>query len=138
MRAANMTQEQRSDSARNAVIARWTRAKAGKEKRTSPSAEDRDKFARLLASWHDERDTSSSFSSEIALCPSYQKIIGMGPVAIPLILSQLRSEGDEPDHWFYALRAISDADPVSEQDRGQISKMAAAWLGWGEVEGYAG
>jgi len=56
----------------------------------------------------------------------------MGDVAIPLILAELRSEGDEPDHWFWALHAITDTDPVKEEDRGNIVKMGAAWLKWGE------
>ena len=55
----------------------------------------------------------------------------MGPRAIPLILKQLESEGDQPDMWFWALRTLTNADPVSEADRGNIVRMANAWLEWG-------
>jgi len=74
--------------------------------------------------------------SDMALCPAYQSVIGMGPIAIPFILAQLDSEGDEPDHWFWALRVLTEADPVKEEDRGNIVKMAAAWTEWGRREGY--
>jgi hypothetical protein len=94
------------------------------------------KFRRLVAQWHSERDVTSSVT-EMVTCPSYQRIIGMGGVAVPLILSELQSEGPEPDHWFWALRVLTDADPVAEEDRGDIVKMAAAWLEWGRAQGYA-
>jgi hypothetical protein len=102
-----------------------------------PSIEDSLRFERLVEEWHGERDATSSVT-DMAMCPSYQKLIALGAVAIPLILSKLRSEGDEPDHWFWALRALTDFDPVPDQDRGQIEKMAQAWLRWGEQQGYAG
>jgi hypothetical protein len=73
----------------------------------------------------------------MATCPAYQSIIGIGPAAIPLILSQLESEGEEPDHWFWALRALTSADPVKEEDRGDIVRMATAWIEWGRAQGYA-
>jgi hypothetical protein len=95
------------------------------------------KFHALTAQWRSERNPAS-WVSDMAMCPAYQKIIGMGPVAVPLILAELESEGNEPDHWFWALRAITNVDPVPEQDRGDIVKMATAWLDWGRNEEYAG
>ena len=44
------------------------------------------------------------------------------------ILEEL--EGDDPDHWFPALEAITGANPVPESDFGNLAKMADAWLGW--------
>ncbi len=87
-------------------------------------------FPFLAKRWHEERGATSSIT-KMALCPSYQRIIGMGPRAIPLILKQLESEGDQPDMWFWALRTLTNADPVSEADRGNIVRMANAWLEWG-------
>lgn len=63
---------------------------------------------------------------------SYQQIIGMGPQVIPLILADLQRE---PDHWFWALEAITGENPVVQADRGDISAMANAWLEWGEQRG---
>ena len=76
--------------------------------------------------------------TEMAMLPPYQSIIGMGEEAIPLILAQLKSEGDEPDQWFWALAAITGANPISAEDKGNFAKMAQAWFNWAEDAGYAG
>ncbi|MGD1072729.1 MAG: hypothetical protein ABSB15_21620 [Bryobacteraceae bacterium] len=75
--------------------------------------------------------------TEMSMCPSYQAIIGMGKSAVPLLLSQIQSEGDDPDQWFWALSSITGVDPVNDVDRGDFSQMATAWLEWGRREGYA-
>src|SRR5947207_10431415 len=59
-------------------------------------------------------------STEIALHPAYQQIIGMGKEAIPLILEELQRE---EDHWFWALKSITGDDPVAPSERGQLPKM---------------
>lgn len=69
----------------------------------------------------------------MAMHPAYQQIIGMGPVAIPLLLRELQKS---PDHWFWALKAITDVDPVPASERGRQKQMAAAWLRWGKEHGY--
>jgi hypothetical protein len=74
--------------------------------------------------------------TEAVLCPAYQSLIGMGEEAVAFILSQLESEGTEPDQWFWALRAITGADPVEESDRGNYLRMAQSWLEWGKKNGY--
>lgn len=92
-------------------------------------------FNDFLENWHKERGATSSIT-EMAMCPSYQNIIGMGRRAIPLILHQLLIEGDEPDMWFWALCAITSADPVTNDMRGDFSQMAEAWLNWGRAKQY--
>jgi len=95
------------------------------------------RFQDLVARWHKERGVTSSVE-KMAMCPAYQTIIAMGPdSAIPLILRQLASEGDNPDHWFWALRFLANDDPVSADDRGDMKRMAAAWLDWGRRNLYA-
>lgn len=94
------------------------------------------KFQALAKQWQLERGAMSSIT-EMSILPSYQKIIGMGEDAIPLILARLRSEGDEPDQWFWALRSLTDVNPVKEEDQGDFQAMAQAWLAWGESEEYA-
>lgn len=86
-------------------------------------------FKQLLSQWHAERGSSSS-TTEIVLCPSYQAIIGMGSKVVPLILAQMEAEGEHPDHWFWALRVLTKADPIPEEDQGDSRKMAQAWLQW--------
>jgi hypothetical protein len=87
------------------------------------------KFQSLVADWRTQRGAISSIT-ESALCPAYQSIIGMGDTAVPFILSQLESEGEEPDQWFWALKAITGEDPVQNEDRGDFVAMAKSWLEW--------
>jgi hypothetical protein len=86
-------------------------------------------FEYLRDQWYIERGAASSIS-QIAMCQSYQRIIAKGPAVIPHILRQMEAEGDEPDMWFWALRVLTDTDPVSEEDRGDFPNMAKAWLKW--------
>ncbi len=90
---------------------------------------DDNSFVRLVEQWRVERGAKSSLSDMI-LCPSYLRIIGMGEEALPLVLRQLKSEGDDPDHWFTALEAITGQDPVPKDAYGDTVKMAEAWLLW--------
>ena len=86
-------------------------------------------FADLVARWHMERGITSAINDMVS-CPSYQRIVGLGPEVLPAIFAQLRQEGDDPDHWFPALEAITGANPVPEGDFGDLAKMADAWLSW--------
>jgi len=91
-----------------------------------------DEFQRLAALWAEETQNLSSVQ-EIALHPAYQQIIGMGDQAIPWILRELQQR---PNHWFWALRAITRENPVSEQEQGRVPAMINAWLKWGKDRGY--
>jgi hypothetical protein len=75
--------------------------------------------------------------TEMSMLPTYQQIMGIGPDAVPLILAELESEGDDPDQWFWALRAITGANPVKPEDQGDFVKMAQAWFEWADDEDYA-
>jgi hypothetical protein len=86
-------------------------------------------FHRLLSQWHKERGATSS-TTKMILCPSYQRIIGMGDEAVPFILKQIETEGDDPDHWSAALEAITGANPVPPDAVGNLKKMATAWFDW--------
>jgi hypothetical protein len=103
---------------------------------TATAVDDWLKFQALLSEWRSQRGVVSSIT-EAALCPAYQGIIGMGPIAVSFILTELQSEGDEPDQWFWALKAITGADPVQDQDRGDFVAMAKAWIQWAKNNGYA-
>jgi hypothetical protein len=105
---------------------------------TGEALENSVRFQRLVSQWHDERGVTSSIE-EMCTRPAYLSIMALGQGALPLILRQLRSEGDNPDHWFFALHHITKgANPVPDEDRGDIAKMSAAWLRWAEHEGDAG
>lgn len=89
-------------------------------------------FSDLFAEWKGATKVTSSLT-EIVTHPAYQRIIGMGPSALPFIIRSLERE---PDHWFWALRAITGDDPVQPEDRGRLRRMAAAWLEWAREHGW--
>lgn len=91
-----------------------------------------ERFLRLKTAWKAQRRHESS-TQRMAMLPAYQAIIGMGPDAVPLLFREL---DQSPDLWFWALRAITEADPVAESMRGDLHAMAAAWLAWGKAQGY--
>ena len=91
----------------------------------------RDRFRSLAQQWRSETQWLSS-TTEVAMNPAYQAIIGMGAEALPMILEDLRQNSG---HWYWALKAISNEDPVVPRDRGSIKKMRGAWLRWGETKG---
>lgn len=90
-------------------------------------------FQTLVARWKAERDHLVSSVDELISSQNYQAIIGLGEVAVPLILAQLKSEGERPDHWFVALGQLTGASPVPPEDRGRLRRMANAWIAWGKA-----
>jgi hypothetical protein len=95
-------------------------------------AEIETKFIRLRDEWKMQRGHEPS-TMKAVLLPAYQRIIGMGPSVIPLLLRELENN---LDNWFWALMAITEEDPVQESSRGDGEAMAAAWLKWGRQRGY--
>lgn len=83
-------------------------------------------FKQLRDEW---RDATGILSDSIEICthPAYQRIIGLGPSVVPLIMVELERE---PDHWFWALRAITGENPVPAIHRGRVDVMAEYWLHW--------
>jgi hypothetical protein len=67
-----------------------------------------ERFQRLAAEWKG-RSRHLSNSARMAMHRPYQRIIGMGPPIVPLILEELRRE---PDRWFWAPEAITEENPV--------------------------
>jgi len=90
------------------------------------------RFRELARQWQEATVLVSSITA-IATHPAYQQIIGMGRAALPWIFAELRRE---PDQWFWALKAITGADPVAEADRGKVRVMSQAWLNWAKEHGY--
>lgn len=101
-----------------------------------PTTKNWFKFQALATQWKRDRGSMSSVT-QAAMMEPYQKIIGMGEDAVPLILAQLESEGEDPDQWFWALRAITGENPVQPEDQGDFRKMARAWFQWRERREYA-
>lgn len=90
------------------------------------------RFYALMNQWEIDTAVKSSIT-EIVMHPAYQQIIGMGPTALPFILSAMKMKRG---HWFWALKSITGEDPVAPNDRGNIKKMTEIWLHWGQEQGY--
>ncbi len=90
------------------------------------------KFIRLRDEWKAQRGHSSS-TEELIVHPAYQEILGMGRAAVPFILRELEMS---PDRWYWALRAITDENPVGAESRGTNEAVLRVWLAWGKENGY--
>lgn len=90
------------------------------------------RFNELAATWREQRGFSSSLP-EMLLQPAYQQIIALGWRVVPSILVELQRA---PDHWFWALRMITGANPVSPGDEGNVRAMSRAWIQWADRQGF--
>jgi hypothetical protein len=90
------------------------------------------KFEALAEQWYLETMASSSYLDKI-LHPAYQKIMVLGVRAVPLILRELQAM---PNDWFWALRMLTEEDPVTPDQAGNMAAMADAWLRWGKEKGH--
>lgn len=90
-----------------------------------------ERFHRLAAEWKEQSRYLSDTRRMVMLRP-YQAIIGMGLPVVPLILEELRAE---PHHWFWALEMITDENPIPADAKGDVKRMAEAWLNWGREQG---
>jgi hypothetical protein len=100
-------------------------------RRVAPERSVSERFQRLAAEWK-EQSRYLSNSAQMAMLRPYQRIIGMGPPVVPLILEELRRE---PDQWFWALESITEQNPVPPEAMGKVRRMAEAWIRWGEQQG---
>lgn len=91
----------------------------------------RGQFARLAAEWKAQSRYMSN-TAQMAMLRPYQRIIGLGPAVVPLILAELDRE---PNQWFWALEAITGEDPVPPYASGRVREMARAWVDWGRAHG---
>ena len=99
--------------------------------RAAPTLATRERFRELASEWkHASRYMSNS--AQMAMLKPYQRIIGMGWAAVPLILEELARE---PDQWFWALEAISDENPVPADAAGYVRRSTEVWIDWGRERG---
>jgi len=97
-----------------------------------PSPADlHDRFRRLASEWKAQSRYLSN-TAQMAMLQPYQRIIGMGAPVVPLLLEELQRE---PDHWFWALEAITWENPVPAASAGRVPLMTQAWVEWGRKQG---
>lgn len=63
--------------------------------------------------------------TDMSMHPAYQRIIGLGPAAVPLIIERLRQQ---PEHFFWALVAIVGVDMAAGADT--VPHAAQTWVAW--------
>lgn len=89
-------------------------------------------FKHLAERWKEET-ASTPIASQKFDHPAYREIIGLGSDAIPLLLEELR---EKPNYyWFFALRKLTNADPVKPEHYGKLELMAQDWLEWAKENG---
>jgi hypothetical protein len=87
-------------------------------------------FNALSAQWLRETSIESDVE-RIVFHPAYQRIIGLGPQALPFILKDLTQSHH---HWFWALTAITGEDIAEAQTT--VGGAVEAWLTWGRSHGF--
>jgi hypothetical protein len=97
----------------------------------APLAKIEQRFLEEAGRWDRETAYLSS-TPKMVLHDSYQKIIAMGPDVVPYLLRDLEQNRRS---WFWALRYLTNANPVPPEDQGNLDKMIAAWLAWARREG---
>jgi hypothetical protein len=90
------------------------------------------RVTRLLRTWR-ERTAYLSSSTQMTAHPAYEELIALGPAALPFLFGDLELTGD--GHLSKAFSALTGAHPVAAEDRGNIRKIADAWLRWGRENG---
>ncbi|MBI3268105.1 MAG: hypothetical protein HYZ53_03720 [Planctomycetes bacterium] len=95
-----------------------------------PSVEER--FRELAEAWRQGVGPTSSIA-ELAMHPAYQRIIGLGPGVVPLLLRELK---ERPAPWIWALEALTGVDPLGPAEKWTFEEVVQAWLKWGREEGF--
>jgi hypothetical protein len=98
----------------------------GSQRQGLTSSRLKGQFRQLAREWQADTMFDSSPVS-MAIHPAYQRIIALGPDALPLVINELDKRGG---HWFWALRFLADTDPVPEESWGNYEAMKKAWLDW--------
>jgi hypothetical protein len=98
-------------------------------------AEDVTQMAARFQQYADIWDRETIYMSStprMVMHDAYQKIMAMGPRVVPILLADLQRTRRS---WFWALRHLTNANPVPPEDQGNLDKMVSAWVSWGKHEG---
>lgn len=96
------------------------------------ASEIKNRFRQLADQWSNDTLNLSSIT-EMITHPAYLRIIGLGAPATGLLLQELESN---PDYWFFALSAVTNQDPTTNDDQGDFDEMRNKWLQWGQARHY--
>lgn len=87
-------------------------------------------FKNLARDWRQATMMMSS-PPEMAVHPSYQRIIALGAPVLPLVINELKTRGG---HWFWALRFLANENPIPPEARGNVQEMKRFWLQWWDAK----
>lgn len=96
------------------------------------SEEVRGRFERLWEELRTQTQYESNYS-RVLLHPAYRGILGLGPLAVPLILEKIRK--GSRGVWFQTLEDIVEHNPVAKEHEMDVELMAQDWLKWGRDNG---
>lgn len=82
------------------------------------------RFDRYATEWR-EATGHMSITRDSSMHPAYQRIIGLGPVVVPILIEQLRIKAS---HWFWALGAIIGEDKAANAMT--VPEAAQQWIEW--------
>ncbi|MDR2595761.1 MAG: hypothetical protein LBC76_00430 [Treponema sp.] len=85
------------------------------------------RFNELYEGWCKETQFDSFIGDPYHKC--YDKIVRLGYKAVPYIITKLK---EDPSLMFVALNRITGENPVKEENRGIVKKMAKDWIDWWE------
>lgn len=72
---------------------------------------------------------TSSFMRDTLRSPHFLAIVGMGELAVPLIVRELSTE---PSFLFLALGEITGENPVPPSSAGKVGEIVEHWLSWAD------
>jgi len=90
------------------------------------------KFHLLASKWRRETGHLSS-PNDICTHPAYQAIIDLDDEVVPYILRDLEKTNN---YWFWALTAITKADPIPRGFQGTYEDAVKIWLDHAKTLGY--
>ena len=123
-----MQQQLQELGIRDPLIERYTHTNGGTTEIDASLPFDEADFQSLADEWLEHRPKGVDVH-QMVRHPAYQGIIDTGSEAVPWLLQRL---AQRPDHWFYALKQITNANPVQPEHQGNIKAMAEDWIAWGK------
>jgi hypothetical protein len=103
----------------------------GRQRSRTESSEDlNSEFRKYADSWRNETGILSSIQAKI-FNHNYQRIIGMGSSALPMIFEELNERGG---YWYWALECITRDNPA--QLSPSLAAAKTAWLDYARIHGY--
>jgi len=101
-------------------------------------------FEKLKQKWKEETGHISGLK-ESFMNEHYQRIIGMGRAALPLIFQDMLGDAEEREaeddyavsgHWHWALNAITGHNPVPDEHAGDMRAIKEDWLQYAREMGF--